>query len=362
MKTRNVTLCTVLTAILLSPALAFGDMGSPLVIARDLHLVFGNLLIGIGEGGLLAMLFRRNILLCMPIMIAANYFSACIGAAIDPDWISRTLQLDLYNARRWFWILVVVTYLLTIVLEWPFVAFCFFRADRWFHKSVVASLIVQSASYVVIFGWYWCASTTSLYQGLTVVQPSQICLPENATVYYIGADDNAAYAVIPGRSAAKKIDELESVGRAERLFARESKTSPGHWDLVASNDIDERCEGITHIIISDSTSEVAKLPKSTDSGGVLQFAAGNRSDWRFEDTSWAGIFGENSKDDRSLFLTLDTPFARWFSQSATQLPSGQLVFQLGQNQICIVDPVNGKIAMLGRGRSPLVAIEPAPRR
>ena len=47
-----------------------------------------------------------------------------------------------------------MTYLLTIVLEWPFVAFCFFRADRWFHKSVVASLIVQSASYVVIFGWY----------------------------------------------------------------------------------------------------------------------------------------------------------------------------------------------------------------
>ena len=166
----------------------------------------------------------------------------------------------------------------------------------------------------------------------------------------------------PAGAPAKKIDELESIGRAERLFARESKTSPGHWDLVASNDIDERCEGITHIIISDSTSEVAKLPKSTDSGGVLQFAAGNRSDWRFEDTSWAGIFGENSKDDRSLFLTLDTPFARWFSQSATQLPSGQLVFQLGQNQICIVDPVNGKIAMLGRGRSPLVAIEPAPRR
>ena len=41
-----------------SPAVAYADAGTPLMWASALHLPFGNAVIGVGEGLILAFLFR----------------------------------------------------------------------------------------------------------------------------------------------------------------------------------------------------------------------------------------------------------------------------------------------------------------
>jgi hypothetical protein len=381
---RGITFWAALMAILLSPAVAFANMGTPLMLATSFHLVFGNTLIGIGEGALLAFIFRKNVLLCVPVMIVANYFSAWVGVEIL-DRVNRinmsgALDVDLYNFWRWLWTLVAATYVLTLLLEWPFVALCFRKTDGWFRKSVRGALIVQTVSYVVIFGWYWAASDKSLYADLTVVQPSAISLPEKTIVYYIAASDGDAYAIDLHQGTTRKVRELKSIGNAERLFAKESKKTPGHWNLVASNEIDERSEGITKTVVTDFSREVARPQKSEGDDktkslfgqpvatppqpdcdeDVLQFAGASNTDWELQLDSWSGWYGKNSKDGRKVRVFLETPFVAWYSRSATRLPSGQVVLQLGRDQICVLDSDGRKIALIAKGRCPVVGIENNP--
>lgn len=66
--------------------------------------------------------------------------------------------------------------------------------------------------------------------------------------------------------------------------------------------------------------------------------------------------GRNAKDGRELRVSLDTPFLKWPVCCPTQLPSGQVVFQLGRNQICVLDPNEQKIALLTKGHSPVITM------
>src|SRR5262245_60705590 len=76
------------------PKHAWANAGTPLMWAGMLHLAFGNLLIGIGEGYLLSRWFsvpeRRG-----AIMILANYFSAWVGGFVVCGVIVDALPLDL---------------------------------------------------------------------------------------------------------------------------------------------------------------------------------------------------------------------------------------------------------------------------
>jgi hypothetical protein len=137
------------------PAVAYADAGTPLMWASAFHLLLGNAIIGIAEGLILTLLFRLKGVPCVAVMIAANYFSAWVGGVFMVSAITASLNLDLYNAWRWLWCMVAVSYAITLLLEWPFVAFCLRNTKGWFRKSVWGSLVVQSASYLVVFGWYW---------------------------------------------------------------------------------------------------------------------------------------------------------------------------------------------------------------
>ena len=176
------------------PTVAYADAGTPIMWASAFHLVLGNAVIGVAEGLILAFLFRLKRAPCVAIMIAANYFSAWVGGVFLIPAITASLDLDLYNAWRWLWYMVAITYFFTLLLEWPFVALWFRKTDGWFRKSIWGSLVVQSASYLALFGWYWAASGTSLYTDLVVVQPSAISLPEIAMLYYIDDHDGDVYA------------------------------------------------------------------------------------------------------------------------------------------------------------------------
>jgi hypothetical protein len=172
------------------PAVAVANAGTPLMWARGIHLFIGNLAIGIGEGCLLAILFRKRAAPCIGVMIAANYFSAWIGGSLLTPKLSDSLGL------------------------------------------------------------------------------------------------------------AFNIGDVSRLGTA------------------------------------------------------------GKSGWRFWSGFWAleGLNGENAKDGRRLHLSLETPFLEWYIRNATQLPGDQVVFQLGRDQICILDPDAKKIALLARGWGPIVAI------
>jgi hypothetical protein len=77
--------------------------------AGMLHLVFGNFLIGVGEGLVLAWVIKLRKIVSMALMIAANYASAWIGLSWLQDHMVHALNLEPYNAWRWVWIIVGVS-------------------------------------------------------------------------------------------------------------------------------------------------------------------------------------------------------------------------------------------------------------
>jgi len=183
----------VLLGFIAFPRAVWANAGTPLLWAGMLHLAFGNALIGLGEGLLLARLFSIPKRKSVWIMILANYASAWLGGLLARGAIVHTLPLDLNNGWKWFWLMVVVTYVMTLIIEWPLVAWCLRGKQGWLKRSLAASLGVQSASYVVLFGWYWMASGTSLYTKRNIVAPADLSLPDSVFVYFIGPVDGNVY-------------------------------------------------------------------------------------------------------------------------------------------------------------------------
>ena len=85
-----------LLGVLAFPQPVWANAGTPLMWAGMLHLVFGNALIGLGEGLLLAWLCSVPKGKSVLVMILANYASAWIGALFISG-VVRTLPMDLNN-------------------------------------------------------------------------------------------------------------------------------------------------------------------------------------------------------------------------------------------------------------------------
>ena len=362
MMARTLKFCLPLIVLAFSPAVAYADAGTPLMWASMFHLVIGNAILGIGEGLILSLLFRPKRAGCIPIMIAANYFSAWVGGVFLSWVIVRTLDLDLYNARRWLWCMVVITYLLTLLLEWPFVALCLRKTEGWFRKSIWGSLVVQSASYLVLFGWYWAASGTSLYTDLAVVQPSAISLPKETTLYYLSENNTGIYSWDLDQGKPRKISDFTSTYHRDALFLDKSRTA-GRWDLMVGPEYASDASDATYkTMAAGLRCAIAEPPRAglAPGGEVPRFHA-DQSGWQFTFGWMAGrLDGENAKTGKNLGLSLETPFAVWPVSHPTQLPSGLVVFQLGRNQICILDPDARRIALIAKGRAPAITVKAEP--
>lgn len=366
---KNWWLFGAILVIICLPQQAFADAGTPLMWAGILHLVIGNAFIGIAEGLLLAKVFKLKKLKTAFVMIAANYFSAWVGDVFLGGFIVSHLHADLNNGWRWFWIMVVVTYFMTLVLEWPFVAFCFRGTDGCLRKSLKGNFIVQTASYVVLFGWYWFASGTSLYTKMVIVSPMNLHLPDSVLVYFISQLDGDVYLRHGSGSEDQRIFDLHSTNENDRLFVRKSTIQSNSWDLFARFEtgdyrhptVFQVKEAITHVAVLNWR-EKQDPPREEGTwfnfGQTPQLGEADKSHWTFDSGFYPieGLSGTNDSTHDHMFFSYETPFGQWAVRNAMQLPGDLVLFQLGENQICVVDPNLKKVALLAHGRGPVAVI------
>lgn len=342
--------------------------------AGMLHLVIGNLLIGIAEGLLLSRVFGTSRGKSMACMIGGNYASAWAGALLLSGTLAQSLELDLYNAWRWFWTLVGMAYLLTLVVEWPFVAWALRGTPALIRRSLTASLVVQTVSYIVILGWYWSASRTSLYTSMQVVAAGEMALPEGFTLYYIGRDDgNVRQRTLASSVEERGVYSLYSSNRNDRLFVRPALTTHQAWDIVArldrgrSRNYDEVTieSNLVVVAVPDSRSTYTEPPEYPGTwfnfGKVPRLGSASTSRWEGWVGFWAaeGITFTDGDTKEELHVAYETPFGAWNVRNAIQLPGDVVVFQLGADQICALDIAARKVALLCRGRGPVVVMEPS---
>lgn len=342
------------------PQDALANAGTPLMWAGAFHLFIGNTLIGLGEGLLISRLFGRPKLRCVGIMILANYFSAWVGMFVLAR-ASSSIPMDITNGWMWYWILVVATFGMTLILEWPFAAWCFRGSSDWARRSIRATVVAQAISYAVVFGLYWQVSKTTLFTGTKVVAAEAIPLPEDVVVYYIAEEDGAVYKRRLG--ASSPIQKVFSPPAGERLVGmtveKRGKTSTlmAHFRGEDGQDqgivVQTPLQGIPGVLPYESWA------MRYGAGPAPKLGSASESPWEFSAGFWAaeGLRGENKKTFESIHCAYETPVGMWVIRYAHHLPGDKVLFNMGDGQICVFDPVTWEIALLWRGWSPLAVIE-----
>jgi hypothetical protein len=360
-------------ALLSLPSVTFANAGTPLMWATALHLTLGNALIGVFEGFIINRFFGAPRKRAIATMIGANYFSAWVGSLFLGWMAESVIRPDLNNVRWWFGAMAFLTYLLTLLLEWPFVLFCSWHNERRLVKSLCANLAAQTASYAVLFGWYGMASSTSLLTQARVVSLADMALPEQVVVHYISVQDGAAYQRSLRGEVPSRTSELRSSNSGDRLFLLPSRHISNHWDLMARLENGDS-RGYKTVAVQTNLDAIAvadqralhssALPAEVDGswfnfGQASPLGSNTNGAWEFSTAFWShgGIGAWNKATGEYLRFAYETPFGQWPARNAIQISSNLVLFQLGGEQICVLNPETRKIALLWHGRGPVALIQ-----
>jgi len=350
------------------------NIGTPLMWAGMFHLLFGNALIGIFEGLLLARLFRVQHAHAILSMCLANYASMAIGVlglGLKHVGFSSTLDWDvtILNAKGVLLIALVICILLSAAFEWPFCYFALRGRSHRVRDSVAGSLVVQLASYAILVPLYLVVSPVNVLTSLSVVSPSTIATSTSADVYFIGRDDGDLHRVSLDGTDAARVAQAGLHDRFAQLFLARSR-SADTYDLGIRWG-PEPCE--ERIVAGDILPANARIgdaagDRNTPRDGWLAFGrAVNLQDadqpqWEVNAGAWAaeGLHATQAATHRDVHVALETPFLAWYSRCPSVLPNDLVVYQL-DDQIVLLDLNTRRIALLARGRSPLVVLRtPAP--
>lgn len=360
---RYVILALTSLVFLLTAQPAFANAGTPLMWAGMLHLVGGNFLIGIFEAFLLSRLFRQSMMPFALLMVAANYLSAWAGFLILN--VQRPHSgLDIYNVDLAFWLAAVAFFLLTVLFEAPFVFWGLPRMERGFRKALRGSFLIHLVSYTLLFGWYWMAGGRPLGQSVKVVPAVSLPLPDAVTLYYIGAKDGDVYR-LSANNAPVRVHPLRSVSKNDRLFARPPAPSQKQADLVSQLDAPRpemrRVPTILPQFASPSSVWTEESPRDTwmnfSSRGIPSLVNNPQLVRQYRVGFWpsSGLSAYNPATYQvSTLVVCDTPLVGWTVRNAIQLPDGTILFQFGEDQICLYDPDRARLSLVVRGRGPVV--------
>ena len=147
----RIFLLTLLTTMLSS--VAHANMGPAIVLQFSIHFLVLTWVIGLGEGMLLCTLLRAWKLRSLKkrifiSMIAANFISALLGLLFVKSTFADRIMGDvtIENLISVFWTMVYVTFVLTMIIEFPFFLVIFYGRKRWVLNAAATTLLVHSIS------------------------------------------------------------------------------------------------------------------------------------------------------------------------------------------------------------------------
>ncbi len=371
-QTKNMNKTRYFLPILLiafTPLTASANAGTPLMWASGLHMVFGNLFIGIFEGLLLSWFFKISKWKSILILIGANYTSAWVGSFLLSGSFASLPDITIQNIQAWLLFFVVVAFAVTLLVEFPFFWFALRSRERAFGKALKATPVIHGISYALLFGWYWMASGTSMVTQLEVVPPSALQPEGNYVIYYLSPEgDQVLKLGLNDESKPVAISKVPASRRSDRLLVCHNGDSGYELFIFVGSD---RENGKIKLLARESLAEQDQVDRQSSEGSSEKTqdewfynesvtSLADNSDWKFSTGHWAadGIYGKNVKTNRTVQFALETPFAAWLAYNATHLQGDFVIFQLGDDQICILHPESKRIALLARGKGPVVAKHP----
>ncbi len=341
------------------PVTASANAGTPLLWATGFHLVFGNAIIGLIECALLGRLFGCRKRKSALILIGANYVSAWAGAWLIEMGVAR-IDLNIETIRFWFLVFVLATFVVTLLVELPFFWFCLRQEEASWRRALHATPVIHVISYGLLFGWYWMASATSLMSEFEVVRADEMEMAKPYSLYFLSLEGkDVRRQDLSGSARIHRVKALGGEHIGDRVFAQPNEE--GTFDLYVLLDSSLPVED-RKVPILESFSNLAPVDRGNGTGwnfGLVPSLA-TASNWEFESTFWAygGLRAYHLNDGRKFEVSLELPIAQWRVRNATHLEGDFVVTQLGRDQICLIHPESRRIALLARGKGPIVAKPP----
>lgn len=286
-------------------------------------------------------------------MIVANYLSAWLGM-FSVHELRASWTVDIYNGLQVSLVLIFIAYLLTLILEWPFIAFSFKRTQGWLRGSLKATLLIQTLSYLLLFGGYWMVSGKTLYTDTTIVPAAQVTFPEGVQLFYISKVDGNVYRK-SREGGETKIYDLKAPDARSYLCIREFEKGGDLVAVLSDQNYQETDVVILPGILKTVPDTYWETWRYGRWGEIPRVGAAIHSPWRIRSDSYdtVGVVGVNESAGEKLQVSYGTPVMAWPVYRAIHLPEEKVLIQLGADQLCLFDIATRKLAIFARGHGPV---------
>jgi hypothetical protein len=321
------------------------------------QLLLGNILLGMIEAKVIQRFFRPGQRAPWGTMIVANYFSSVLGLFLMP-FLAHGLGVVLLGAEplhhltRWVWGVLGGAFVLTVILEWPFVWPALPPAPHIARRSLVACCVAQAATYLLLLAPYWLLS--DILSDVQVAAPAQVSRHPKAEVLLLSLDGREMHRVLLDGSPARferalpvlpmPAEELRGLG------VPQGGRAAGLW-------LDGR-------LLDDAPSLVSRLAPDADATGyrvVADFRPKEQRVWNVDADPYRGGLDLDKyaagKLEERFFVSVTTPVHSWGARAVTVLPGDQVVFEL-EGQVVLLDIPTRRLALVAIGRSPVVLAPP----
>jgi len=332
------------------------NVGTPFILGSMAHLAGGNMLLGGLEGNLIARWFGTSKLRSVCISMAANYFSAWCGGIPLCYFLANQDGITIVNIKTWFLGFVILAFLLTLLLELPFIWLILRPTRASFWRVLRATILIHTISYPLLFGWYWLVSDKSMLTRLETVPASKLDLPTDCSLFYVSSDGRQVIQCALDGSQGQVVAEVAILEKDGSLKVQ-TKPSGGYQLMYQS-----RREGHDKILIGDFSSSLPGKSPPSEGGGLLwgeipSLSPNNK--WRYLTGFWASYGLQRwQKGFKTEMYGMELPFASWYIRNAVHIQDDLVCFRLGDDQICALRFDRRQIALITRGRALLVVRRP----
>lgn len=357
---RKSGIAIALAVVMLSCSPAYADSGTPIMFAGLFHLCLANIAIAFVEALLLRWLFKVSLRRTWKVMLVANFFSTLVGLLVFPllhyhirPWIVG--DEPLYRITRMIPIMIGLSYLGTILLEWPFVALAMKGLPKRLSKSLVGSVAAQTTSYVLLIPFYYAAS--SVLPGVTLDRQLVPQTSNDVTIWYSDPSDRCLYSIGVNGNNRQRIMPLplpngQISAFVELTLVKEQETNK--WDLFFGDKLlmKELAVGLPD---PDSIRSGQRFRRDNRSsfGSTPHRPANYLADqadqhkWKVWGDWWYGLRVNHNRTG------VDIPFeGPWFVDYVTVVPGDRVVFGFA-NQIVLLRMDTFQMGLITFGTQPI---------
>lgn len=324
---------------------------APMVILGMLHLMCGNALLGLVEGGLLAWIWKLKVWRTIGLMVLANYLSSFAGSLLAV-WLVRPNDVPLADLSRVLPVLYVVAFLATLLIEYPFVRLAFWKENEALRRSLIACGTINVASYALLAGWYAQAVNTRLVN-VAFVEPSAIEWKSDPVIFYLDADRTVLVRHRPRQGFTEQVvtaspgRHIWQSERPDGVLVCEEPTPPEE----SRKEVNCWEAGLTGAATSVPHEETRR------SRFIGDKRPASERHYRFTpDITGYAVRVHEPDGSRKEDLGVSVPLAFRGVRELTVLPGDQLVIAVRQD-LCLLDYPSRRLAVIARGSHPLVLLE-----